>query len=151
VAEHDILVSIDPAFGRQVAADWLVGVARIALEMQGSATRAEHRDHDDAQVRAEPEFAGRPRHRCAFVLAGRGVRAAAGQWALGRSSFRSRRRTGGGRSIMEDELRTCCAASCTCWGTIAEAEEARMRMRGVECRRWYAAHWTFAPITCAPL
>lgn len=34
MAEHDVLVSIDPAFGRQVAADWLVGVAKIALEMQ---------------------------------------------------------------------------------------------------------------------
>lgn len=35
MTEHDILVSIDPAFGRHVAADWLVGVAKIALEMQG--------------------------------------------------------------------------------------------------------------------
>ncbi len=34
MAEHDVLVSIDPAFGREVAADWLVGVAKIALEMQ---------------------------------------------------------------------------------------------------------------------
>jgi probable rRNA maturation factor len=34
VAEHDILVSIDPAFGARIAADWLTGVARITLEME---------------------------------------------------------------------------------------------------------------------
>ncbi|MDP9180456.1 MAG: rRNA maturation RNase YbeY [Chloroflexota bacterium] len=34
MAEHDILVSIDPAFGARIAADWLTGVARITLEME---------------------------------------------------------------------------------------------------------------------
>jgi probable rRNA maturation factor len=34
VAEHDVLVSIDPAFGARIAADWLTGVARITLEME---------------------------------------------------------------------------------------------------------------------
>jgi len=34
VAEHDILISIDPAFGARIAADWLTGVARITLEME---------------------------------------------------------------------------------------------------------------------
>ena len=34
VVEHDILVSIDPAFGRYVAADWLANVVRLALEME---------------------------------------------------------------------------------------------------------------------
>jgi probable rRNA maturation factor len=34
VAEHDILVSIDPAFGNRIGADWMVGVARITLEME---------------------------------------------------------------------------------------------------------------------
>ena len=34
MAEHDILASIDPAFGARIAADWLTGVARITLEME---------------------------------------------------------------------------------------------------------------------
>jgi probable rRNA maturation factor len=34
VAEHDVLVSIDPAFGQRIGADWMVGVARITLEME---------------------------------------------------------------------------------------------------------------------
>ncbi|HEY8766583.1 MAG TPA: rRNA maturation RNase YbeY [Dehalococcoidia bacterium] len=34
MAEHDILVSIDPAFGNRIGADWMVGVARITLEME---------------------------------------------------------------------------------------------------------------------
>lgn len=34
MAEHDILVSIDPAFGARITADWLTGVARITLEME---------------------------------------------------------------------------------------------------------------------
>ncbi len=34
MAEHDILVSIDPAVGARIAADWLTGVARITLEME---------------------------------------------------------------------------------------------------------------------
>jgi probable rRNA maturation factor len=34
VAEHDVLVSIDPAFGAGITADWLTGVARITLEME---------------------------------------------------------------------------------------------------------------------
>jgi probable rRNA maturation factor len=34
VAEHDVLVSIDPAFGTRITADWLIGVARITLEME---------------------------------------------------------------------------------------------------------------------
>jgi probable rRNA maturation factor len=34
VADHDVLVSIDPAFGRLVQADWLTGLARITLEME---------------------------------------------------------------------------------------------------------------------
>lgn len=33
-SEHDILVAIDPRFGKQVTADWLVGIARITLEME---------------------------------------------------------------------------------------------------------------------
>ena len=32
--EHDVLVSIDPAFGNRFGADWLVGVARMTLEME---------------------------------------------------------------------------------------------------------------------
>jgi len=32
--EHDVLVSIDPAFARDVQADWLVGIARLTLEME---------------------------------------------------------------------------------------------------------------------
>jgi probable rRNA maturation factor len=32
--EHDVLVSIDPAFGKYVAADWLANVVRLALEME---------------------------------------------------------------------------------------------------------------------
>ncbi len=32
--EHDILASIDPAFGTRIAADWLTGIARITLEME---------------------------------------------------------------------------------------------------------------------
>jgi probable rRNA maturation factor len=34
VADHDVLVSIDPAFSTRIAADWLIGVARITLEME---------------------------------------------------------------------------------------------------------------------
>jgi probable rRNA maturation factor len=34
VAEHDILVSVNPAFAQRLGADWLVGVARITLEME---------------------------------------------------------------------------------------------------------------------
>ena len=34
MAEHDVLVSIDPAFSARIAADWLTGVARITLEME---------------------------------------------------------------------------------------------------------------------
>jgi len=34
LSEHDVLVAIDPRFGKQVAADWLVGIARITLEME---------------------------------------------------------------------------------------------------------------------
>jgi probable rRNA maturation factor len=34
VTEHDVLVSIDPAFGAGITADWLTGVARITLEME---------------------------------------------------------------------------------------------------------------------
>jgi probable rRNA maturation factor len=34
VAEHDVLVSIDPAFSTRITADWLTGVARITLEME---------------------------------------------------------------------------------------------------------------------
>jgi probable rRNA maturation factor len=34
VPTHDILVSIDPAFARRVQADWLTGIARIALEQE---------------------------------------------------------------------------------------------------------------------
>ncbi|MEO6196487.1 MAG: rRNA maturation RNase YbeY [Dehalococcoidia bacterium] len=33
-SDHDVLVSIDPRFSRQVSADWLVGIARITLEME---------------------------------------------------------------------------------------------------------------------
>jgi probable rRNA maturation factor len=32
--EHDVLVSIDPRFARDVTADWLVGIARLTLEME---------------------------------------------------------------------------------------------------------------------
>ncbi|MEO8456586.1 MAG: rRNA maturation RNase YbeY [Chloroflexota bacterium] len=32
--EHDILVSVDPRYGIRIGADWLVGVARITLEME---------------------------------------------------------------------------------------------------------------------
>ncbi len=60
MAEHDILVSIDPAFGRQVAADWLVGVAKIALEMQGVGdAELSIVITDDAQMRElNRDFAG---------------------------------------------------------------------------------------------
>jgi probable rRNA maturation factor len=34
VAEHDILVSVDPAYGNKIGADWVVGVARMTLEME---------------------------------------------------------------------------------------------------------------------
>ncbi len=34
MAEHDVLVSIDPAFGARITTDWLTGVARITLEME---------------------------------------------------------------------------------------------------------------------
>jgi probable rRNA maturation factor len=34
VTEHEVLVSIDPAFGTRITADWLTGVARITLEME---------------------------------------------------------------------------------------------------------------------
>jgi probable rRNA maturation factor len=34
VTDHDVLVSIDPAFGARIAADWLTGIARITLEME---------------------------------------------------------------------------------------------------------------------
>lgn len=59
-SEHDVLVSIDPRFGKHVTADWLVGIARITLEM-------EHAGEcqlgivvtDDEQVRAlNREYAG---------------------------------------------------------------------------------------------
>lgn len=36
--EHDVLVSVDPAFGNRLGADWLVGVARITLEMERTPT-----------------------------------------------------------------------------------------------------------------
>ena len=60
MATHDVLVSIDPAFGREVAADWLVGVARIALEMQGVGdAELSIVVTDDAQIRSlNQEFAG---------------------------------------------------------------------------------------------
>jgi probable rRNA maturation factor len=35
VALHDVLVAIDPAFGRFVQADWLTAIARITLEHEG--------------------------------------------------------------------------------------------------------------------
>jgi probable rRNA maturation factor len=35
VPTHDILVAINPAFGRRVQPDWLTGVARITLEHEG--------------------------------------------------------------------------------------------------------------------
>ena len=34
MAEHDVLVSIDPAFGQRIGADWMVGVALITLEIE---------------------------------------------------------------------------------------------------------------------
>jgi probable rRNA maturation factor len=34
MAEHDVLVSIDPAFAQKIGADWMVGIARITLEME---------------------------------------------------------------------------------------------------------------------
>ena len=34
VIEHDVLVSIDPRFGRHVTADWLAAIVRMALEME---------------------------------------------------------------------------------------------------------------------
>ena len=36
MAEHDILVSIDPAFGARIAADWLTGIARIRVTSGGN-------------------------------------------------------------------------------------------------------------------
>ncbi len=32
--EHDVLVSIEPMFGKQVTADWLAAIARLTLEME---------------------------------------------------------------------------------------------------------------------
>jgi probable rRNA maturation factor len=60
VVEHDVLVSIDPKFGRQVSADWLVGIARLTLEMErvGQA-QLSIVVTDDEQVRAlNREYAG---------------------------------------------------------------------------------------------
>jgi probable rRNA maturation factor len=34
VVDHDVLVSIEPAFGKYVTADWLVAVVRLTLEME---------------------------------------------------------------------------------------------------------------------
>jgi probable rRNA maturation factor len=34
VLKHDVLVSIDPAFARLITADWLAGIARVALETE---------------------------------------------------------------------------------------------------------------------
>lgn len=34
MADHDVLVSIDPALGQRIGADWMVGVALITLEME---------------------------------------------------------------------------------------------------------------------
>lgn len=34
MVEHDILVSIDPQFGKHVTADWLAAIARLTLEME---------------------------------------------------------------------------------------------------------------------
>lgn len=34
MVEHDVLVSVEPAFGKQVTADWIVGVVRLTLEME---------------------------------------------------------------------------------------------------------------------
>jgi probable rRNA maturation factor len=60
MVEHDVLVSIDPRFGKEVAADWLVGIARIVLEMEhvGKA-QVSIVVTDDEQVRAlNRDFAG---------------------------------------------------------------------------------------------
>lgn len=32
--EHDVLVSIEPRFGKHVAADWLAAIVRLTLEME---------------------------------------------------------------------------------------------------------------------
>ena len=34
MGEHDVLVSIDPLFSRDVQPDWLVAIARLTLEME---------------------------------------------------------------------------------------------------------------------
>jgi probable rRNA maturation factor len=34
VIEHDILVSIEPKFGKHMTADWLAAIARLTLEME---------------------------------------------------------------------------------------------------------------------
>jgi probable rRNA maturation factor len=35
--EHDVLVSIEPKFGKQVTADWLAAIVRLTLEMEKAA------------------------------------------------------------------------------------------------------------------
>jgi probable rRNA maturation factor len=60
MVEHDVLVSIDPRYGKDVAADWLVGIARIVLEMEHvGAAQVSIVVTDDEQVRAlNREYAG---------------------------------------------------------------------------------------------
>jgi probable rRNA maturation factor len=36
VVEHDVLVSIEPKFGKLVTADWLAAIAKLTLEMERS-------------------------------------------------------------------------------------------------------------------
>lgn len=57
---HDVLVSIDPAFGKHVQADWLSGIARMVLEMEHvGACQLSIVVTSDAEVRnLNREFAG---------------------------------------------------------------------------------------------
>lgn len=58
--EHDVLVSIDRRFASDVTPDWLVGVARITLEMEkASSCQVGIVVTDDEEIRSlNREFAG---------------------------------------------------------------------------------------------
>lgn len=60
MGEHDVLVSIDPAFARDVTADWIVGIAKITLEMErvGDAQLSVVVTTDEEVRELNREFAG---------------------------------------------------------------------------------------------
>jgi probable rRNA maturation factor len=60
MVEHDILVSIEPRFGKFVTADWLASIARLALEMErvGPCQLGVVITGDDQMLALNREYAG---------------------------------------------------------------------------------------------